>query len=276
MNNNKKNIVINCSNLYQGGGVIVASSFIDSLSKKVYKEFNIYLLLSESVSKNIQKSNINFSKFKDVKIINNFGLSMFFFNYFKHFKEIDIVFSIFGPTFNLKQRYKHIIGLADPYIIYKDNHYLNKIADIKFKLKTKLLYFIKKKFLFNADGFIVELQRVKDELINKPGFKNKDIYVVSNTINEVFFQEDKWSELKLETKNNSLKLGIISRKYPHKNLDILPYVKEALEKKYKIRTEIYVTLNQKEWNKTNFFFKENIINVGPLLINKCPSFYITS
>ena len=269
----KKNIVINCSNLHKGGGVTVASSFIDSLSQREYKEFNIYLLLSESVNNNITQSNINFSKFKAVKIVNNFGFAMFFFNYYKHFKDIDIVFSVFGPTFHLKHKHKHIIGLADPYIIYEDNPYLKKIANKRSKLKTKLLYFFKKKFLFNADSFIVEIERVKDEMSNKRIFKDKDIYVVSNTINEVFLDKEKWSPIILKTRGKSLKLGIISRKYKHKNLDILPYVREVLEKRYKIRTDIFVTLNQDEWFNTSLFFKENITNVGPLLINQCPSFY---
>ena len=270
---NKKNIIINCSNLHQGGGVTVASSFIDSLSHKEYKEFNIYLLLSESVVKNLTKANFNFSKFKAIKIINNFGLSMIFFNYYKHFKKIDIVFSVFGPTFHLKQNFRHIIGLADPYIIYKNNPYLNKQAKLKTKILTKLIYFFKNFFLFNADAFIVEIKRVKDELSSKQRFKNKDIYVVSNTINELFFKKEEWKPINLKTKNKTIKLGIISRKYHHKNLDILPYVREILENKYKLKTEIFVTFNKKEWIDTSIFFKEKINNIGPLLINQCPSFY---
>ncbi len=269
----KQDVIINCSNLHKGGAVTVASSFIDCLSKKNYDDIRISLLLSEKVLKNINKSETNLSKFKNVKIINNFGIWMLFFNYFKHFKSIDIVFSIFGPSYNLNNKFKHIIGLADPYIIYKDNFYLQNKASLKFKIINKLIVFIKNIFLNNTDTFIVETERVKKEMIKNKNFQKKKIYVVSNTINAIFSNKKYWKRFDFKVSSNCLKLGIISRNYPHKNLEILPSVKSVLEKKFKLKVEIFVTFNDKEWENTSYTFKNEIKNVGPLLINECPYFY---
>ncbi len=269
----KKNIIINCSNIHYGGGVAVASSFLICLSKKNFKKYNINILISKTVFNNIKKSNIDFSNFKEVKIINNFGLRMLFFNFDKHFKKIDIIFSIFGPTFSLKQKHKHIIGLADPYIIYKNNFYIKKFSSLINRIKNSLIVFIRKKFLYNADAFIVEIERAKKEIERNKINQKKNIYVVSNSINDIFFKKELWSKINLNDRTDSLKLGIISRKYPHKNIEILPHVKEILENKYHKQTKIFVTLNEKEWSESTNFFKENITNVGPLLINECTNFY---
>ena len=68
------NILINCSNLQGGGGVSVASSFIDCLSKDSLKDFKITLLLSEKVYKNLLGLKVQFNKFDNVIVKNIFGI----------------------------------------------------------------------------------------------------------------------------------------------------------------------------------------------------------
>ena len=111
-------ILINAANLHNGGGVQVASSFINELpflSSVAVKEFDI--LVSSEVDRNIDQSVKNF--FQNYTVYNIFGVK----NYKKNlgiFDSYDLVFTVFGPCY-YPVKGIDIIGFAKPWIIYPRN-----------------------------------------------------------------------------------------------------------------------------------------------------------
>lgn len=72
---------------------------------------------------------------------------------------------------------------------------------------------------------------------------------------------------------NGIKLGILSRDYPNKNLSILPQVQSYLKHEYGLEVVFLVTLNEAEWRARSETFRNQVVNVGPLSVAQCPSFY---
>lgn len=261
-------ILINASNLHSGGGVQVASSFINELpfiSNTCIKSFDV--IVSSEVDKNIHQNTRVF--FKNYNVDNVFGLK----NYKKNlclFDNYDLVFTIFGPCYyNIKGL--NLVGFAQAWIIYPNNECYGLLPFFN-KIKFKLKYFLQKIFFKKSDVFIVELEHVKKRLIEMGISKKDNIHVVYNTVSSIYSFPNKWEKINIEFSEN-FRIGLISRDYFHKNTNILPKIKEILKKKYNQNIDFYVTFNNEEWINKSSFFQESIINVGPLKVNECPSFY---
>ena len=261
-------LLINAANLHSGGGVQVASSFINELpfvSKNIIQYFDI--IVSSEVDKNINQHTKIF--FKNYKVYNIFGLKNYK-NNINLFDAYDLVFTVFGPCYHPIKGI-NLVGFAQPWIIYPNNECYSMLSSVE-KLKFKLKFFLQKKFFKKSDFCIVELEHVKQRLIELKIFKDNHIHVVYNTVSNVYFSPEKWEKIKIQP-SNKMKIGLISRDYFHKNTNILPKIKEILKNTYKQNVDFYVTFNNEEWANKSPFFQKSVINVGPLKVNECPSFY---
>lgn len=261
-------ILINAANLHSGGGVQVASSFINELpflSNNIIKSFDV--IVSTEVDKNINQTTKSF--FKNYNVYNIFGLKNYK-NNLGLFDNYDLVFTVFGPCYyNIKGL--SLVGFAQAWIIYPNNE-CYKFLSFSDKFKFRIKYFLQKIFFKRSDFFIVELEHVKNRLIELDIFKKDNIHVVYNTVSNLYFSPEQWNEIKIEP-SEKIKIGLISRDYFHKNTNLLPKVKEVLKNRYRKDVDFYVTFNEEEWANKSPYFQNNIINVGPLKVNECPSFY---
>ena len=261
-------ILISAANLHNGGGVQVASSFINELPfllSVAVKEFDI--LVSSEVDRNIEQSVKNF--FKNYTVYNIFGIK----NYKKNlgiFDSYDLVFTVFGPCY-YPVKGIDIVGFAQSWILYPSNECYSMLLGLE-KLKYKLKFHLQKNFFKKSDVCVVELEHAKQRLVELNIFKSEHIHVVYNTVSNVFFSPENWEKVKIEP-SNKIKIGLISRDYFHKNTNILPKIKDILKNKYNKDIDFYVTFNELEWQSKSLDFQNKIINVGPLKINQCPNFY---
>jgi hypothetical protein len=268
-----KNILINTSNLHVGGGVQVAVSFIDELSKSSYNLKKIDLWISTEVFENLIIINTNLSSFKSFKVINFKGIESFFspFLFFNFLFIQRTVFTLFGPFYVLIKPSNHIMGFALPSLIYPETalsllpNYFNKL---KFILKRYIQFY----FFSKVDCLVVELEHVKTELQKYKLFKKLPIYVVYNCFSNVFLTPEKWEYLFFPL-TKKIKIGYLGRNYNHKNLNILPEVYTILKIKYNLNIEFYVTLTSIEWESTTTHFKKCITNIGNLNVSQCPTYY---
>ncbi len=272
-NRQRQHVLINGSNLHVGGGVAVATSYIKSLSQKKNLEFDISLLVSTKIMKNLKDLDTDFSVFRSVQSIDYVGIKALWSGLSKELSGYDLVFTVFGPAYTLQKPTKHIVGFAQPSIIYPDSRAFLKIPVHQRKVE-RLRFKLQEFFFAKADALVVELEHVKTGLQKIPAFRNKKIYVVNSAVDSVFSEPDRWLAIdKPMGSDRRIKLGLISRNYAHKNLDLLPYIKKSLKDKHGIEADIFVTFVPEEWGVCSDFFKENINNVGPLTLAQCPTFY---
>lgn len=268
-----KKILINASNLHVGGGVQVAASFISELFRSCnLKGFKI--VASTAVNKNLTFFSDEAKRMFDYEVVDFYSLDFFSLKKRCLFSGFDVIFTIFGPFYHISfSKFLSVVGFAQAWIIYPENDFYRQMNCLD-KIKIKLKFFIQKLFFSRADYLIVELDHVKEGLINSVGFPGEKIRVVKNTCSNIFNTPDCWREVYFPVQDEKeLKLGFLGRNYPHKNIEIFSKVAFLLREKFGIKARLYVTFNEKEWAECSDDFKKVSCNVGSLSSFQCPDFY---
>jgi glycosyltransferase involved in cell wall biosynthesis len=201
-----------------------------------------------------------------------YGLSSIWSGVTKEFNKYDLVFTVFGPAYFVFTRTKHIFGFAQPWIIYPNNPISNELSYLK-RIKQRFKYFVQSLFFSRADSLIVELEHVKKGLEKYSYLKNIPTQIVNSTVDSIFSFPEKWQPIKFPKTTVKIKLGVIARNYPHKNLKCFLELKHQLLNRYNLDVELYVTFSEDEWLSCSDEYKNEINNVGLLRLDQCPSFY---
>ena len=265
-NSDTKRIYINLSNISTGGSIQVAMSFIEHFVKS---EINpkFYFLFSRKLYVEINNSHLApYLNQLSYKITSK--RSLFFYFTIMQPKKI---FTLFGPLYCIKllPRRDWITGFAQAWILFPKNKVYDEL-DLITWLKFKIVFLIQKAFYFNSNTLIVEHKGIKTQL--EQMFRDKKIIVAKNSLNQVFLNPSHWKPIQ-KPKTEKFKIGVIGRNYIHKNLSIIPLVKDLLEKTHSIKAEFYCTLTNKEMEKMSEEFREKVVSLGELSINQCPDFY---
>ena len=268
-----KKILLNTSNLHNGGGVQVAVSFIFELSLMSDMDFScIHVVASDEVNCGLTRLNTKIDRFGSYKVLNTYGLQALRSTLNKRIKRYHVVFTIFGPNYLRVKSKKEIVGFAQPWMLNFDNPISQKMSFLRRNtLRTK--FFVQWLFFLRSDHYVVELEHVKNDLTSIKGINSNQISVVYNTVSSLYLDNQYWKSITIDKRQEDLSLGIVTRDYPHKNLEILPSVAHALELKYNLKVHFYTTLNDLEWDTKDEFFKRYVSTVGSLSPDECPSFY---
>jgi glycosyltransferase involved in cell wall biosynthesis len=265
-------VLINATNLHSGGGVQVAVSFLKEVAALPQNSLRLSVATSSEVAAALDRLGIDCSSFQHFEILNTHAWRGML-RLQKYFHDANAVFTIFGPLYTLRKPRLSIIGFAQAWIIYPENEVYARFTSAK-KLATSIIYFLKRiAFQFCSDFIFVEADHVRSGLVSQRIFSRDKIAVIPNCVSELYFQPHKWTNVDIPDGTSDFKFGIVSRDYPHKNLDILPMVKAALREQYEIDADFVVTLDEDEWSLKSENFRKNILNVGPLKVEQCPLFY---
>lgn len=220
-------IIIDNSNLIVGGGIQVATSFLNDLNNLNLRDEFIVIQSynsAQDIDKKVFESNFTFFDLNEKQTNSKV-------NRIRRVKEIEkktqpnVIFTVFGPSYH-KSKFPKIVGFAIPYLIYPDSPFFKNISFIE-KLKYKFLSILKKKsFIKNSDVLIFETDNAKN-VFSKFNPKSIESFTVSNTINEIFLDKENWKESKLND-NETFDILCLSAFYPHKNLKIIPEVIDFL------------------------------------------------
>lgn len=266
-------LLVNASNLHNGGGVQVAVSFLYELTVINDTDLSyIHVIVSTQVADALYRANTDTSNFGSYQIIDTFGLKAIFSKLNKRIKSYDLVFTIFGPNYLRIKAPNEIVGFAQSWMLNFDNPISQTMSFFSRNiLRTK--FSVQWLFFLRADHYIVELEHVKKGLIKNKGVDEQKISVVYNTVSSLYLDKSKWKTICIEKGNEKISLGIVTRDYPHKNIGILPAVAQVLESKHNLKVHFYTTLNENEWGARDEIFKKYVSTVGSLSPDECPSFY---
>lgn len=271
----KKRVLINASNLHVGGGVQVAVSFLMELESMLQTlPFSVDIWASSEVSANLLSSGSAVLQYEGYKTIDTFGLRFLFSRLQVDLMGYDLVFTVFGPVYSFLSMHNHVVGFAQPLIIYPDVR-IGKEVDFLSGFVSKVKFGVQWFFFRRAGRLVVELGHVRERLVNIKCASVDRVDVVNNCVSSIYFDEAKWLSVPgLKVKRGGvIRLGLVARDYPHKNLDFLLQLARELRECSDLCFEFYVTLDCQEWDRRESEFKREIINVGPLSVAQCPDFY---
>jgi glycosyltransferase involved in cell wall biosynthesis len=267
MDNLNPRIIINASNLHYGGGIQVAVSFFWELLSLDADCFEV--VVSREVDSELKQLGADVALYANYHVHDSFGLmALFDLKLRRLLSSADVIFTVFGPMYCLLPNSKEVVGFAQPWIIYPDNE-IFKRYNFYLRVKTRLKFFVQKLFYLKSHLIVVEQEHVKEGL--EKISKRLHIKVVNNCLSSVFGAATSTEQTR--TPDDIIKLGYLTRDYPHKNLDILPKVAQTLKNEFGIKAQFFVTLTDDEWFAKSAFFRENVINFGSCSVEDCPSFY---
>lgn len=272
-------IIINTSNLYVGGGLQVALSFMNEL-KVMDTSYSYHIFLSQAIDKQLEKN--SFPKNFYFYLIERSPASL------KTRKQIvahldeltkqiqpDIVFSIFGPSY-WKPNSKHVMGFAVPWVLQKDSVAYDELSffkRIKMRMWVEYISYYAKR---DASNYIIETEDGKNRMSKVLGIAEDNISVVGNSYSSIFNKVAYLDETSPEyihlpkKEEDEFRFLLISHNHPHKNLKIINQVIPLLGN---ANIKFVLTIDEESY-KTLFLNKpKQIINLGPVSQKACPSLY---
>lgn len=265
-------VLINAANLHVGGGVQVATSFIQELatrSSEWKSILRISVIASSAVDANLSELQVDTSVFSSY-LREDYRFSFTSALLANRHRAFNLVFTVFGPDYGSSPDPFRLVGFAQPWIAYPKNEAFRKLS-IYGRIKTRLKYLVQWTYFRRADALVVELDHLRNALANR--FDKNAIYVVHNAPSSIYSSPTKWRPVAMPPQPLKLRLGLVSRDYIHKNLDILPRVASILEQRFNFPVEFWVTLNDEEWGARSDEFRSIVRNIGPLSTSQCPTFY---
>lgn len=267
-------VLINASNLHVGGGVQVACSLIQELSR-IYElpaalpELHVIASSTVNINLGTVASSLNFASYF---VHNSFGWKGFFSNRSIPFSEYDAVLTVFGPLYTFSKPRNHVIGFALPLSIYPKSEAFSKIPLLK-RIYTRTLSSIQLRLFSRADIIVVEANHVRDAIARNGIAPFSKIKIIRNTVAKIYHDPVSWMPVDIPKFRADISLCFIGRNYPHKNINIFTEVHRILKKLYGIDAKLIVTFTSNEWSECTSEFHDCAVNVGPLLVNQCPSLY---
>ncbi len=264
-------LLIYAANLHVGGGVQVASSVIDELSRLGLDD-HLTVWASSEVDLALESINTGKSSFVSYKIVNHFGIKASWSSERSELCRFDRVLIIFGPHYFLRIPVPHAVGFAQAWIVYKNSEAYQRLNSRE-RVLLRIKYKIQEWLFKQSDMLIVELNHVRDGLVKNNVLPENRIKVVQNCLSSIFLNTSLWKPLKLPQKSKSFRLGFLGRNYLHKNTEILPEVLRQLESEHGLQVEMLVTFTDEEWRNCSSEFRACATNVGPLELTQCPDFF---
>ncbi|MDM1466513.1 glycosyltransferase family 4 protein [Myroides odoratimimus] len=219
-------ILIDNSNLFAGGGIQVATSFIIDL--QFIKDNNEYhVIQSENSSKQIDTSLFDerFVFYSLSKECNTSIRSRS--NEVKNIENLikpNVIFTVFGPSYH-KSNFPKVVGFAIPHIIYPKSPFFSTLTWLG-KKKIELISMIKSYFFKkNSDALIFESDDGREVYSRRIG-NTVPCYTVSNTVNTIFLSPELWAEISIT--KSEFDILYLTANYAHKNLNIIPQVIDHL------------------------------------------------
>ncbi|MBO6185070.1 MAG: glycosyltransferase [Chryseobacterium sp.] len=263
-------VLIDNSNLYAGGGIQVATSFLYDLVT-IEDENQYHVIQSVNSAKQINISDFD-KRFKFYDLTEE---SKSILNRIKRLREIEeeikpnVIFTVFGPSYH-KSKFPKVVGFALGQVLYPESPYFKKISSLS-NLKVKLTSYFKSYFFKkNSDVLIYESGDANKVYSNIT--KNKIVgYTVTNTVNNVFLNCSDWKEIYVV--KSKFDILYLTANYPHKNIEIIPKViDEILKLGYLEDFKFHLSVTEEEMNFDKKY--DQYINyLGKVDINQVPLLY---
>lgn len=261
-------ILINCSNLKNGGGLQVADSICCQLSWFTQHRFIVVL------SSQLNRTKDKIGAYPNVEaytydIRNNFQTIVCgrdaFLDRLVETKQVDAVLTVFGPS-RWVPRCKHLCGFARAQLLLNVKGYRLKIRDRLEYAVWDWAFRRCSKVFYTENAYISGMLEKR--------YKGVRVYTVTNYYNQVFDQPERWgNSLHLPEFNGTTILTITSNG-AWKNMKITAGIARYLRERYPFfRFRFVTTLTADEASFITDDIRDYFCLLGRVDVSECPHLY---
>lgn len=258
-------ILINASNLKQGGGIQVAQSVCGELYKYGHHRF---VVVASSV---LDLSHVQSTENMEVITYNmplkvttlSWGRDRFLDGIVTD-KKVDAVLTVFGPSI-WRPRVPHLCGFARAQLLLKVKGY-------RASKKERLMHAMWKwAFRKSSDTFYTENEYITAMLPRL--IEGAKVYTVTNYYNQVFDQPERWKRGVALPMFNGMTCLSVSSHYPHKNFEIMIETARYLRASHPdFKFRFVLTFDAAEMPVPDDVL-EHFLFIGKVDVSECPYLY---
>jgi glycosyltransferase involved in cell wall biosynthesis len=164
-----------------------------------------------------------------------------------------------------------VTGFNIPHYLYPESPYFQQIS-FKKRWYWKIRKIVDWFFFKRVDSYLVQTDDVNKRV--RKLMNTDEVYTVSNTVNSVYYNYDKYPDKLPEKETNEVRLLTLSSYYPHKNLEVINDVVPELLVKGVKNVKFVLTLPDEIFrNRFDSDTRKYIYNIGPVPVSECPSLY---
>jgi glycosyltransferase involved in cell wall biosynthesis len=271
-------VTIDCGNLHRGGGVQVASSFLDEIAQLIKERDHATVALSRQLDVLVSTEVLQGLSQNAIETLHPIRRDIHGFTGILHpyTRASDVTFVLFGPDYVLRRTRRRVVGFADGTTVLPGREKAQPGMSVSRRTRAHLRALIAARLFRSADVLVVESRRVQEAVAAGFGYPAENVKVVPNAVNGVFADETRWSSLPIpavETPAGATRLCYVCRLHPHKNLVFLGKLGRRLLEECGIRVQFVLTLSAKEWRQLPELTQNFSATVGPLSITQVPRLY---
>ncbi len=267
-------IIINSGSTFKGGSEQVALSFIHEC--KGFDEIDFHVVIGENLKSQIDiesfPNNFKFYVFQNrpASSLFTFIKSMLWYDRLEKRLSPDCVIATGGHGY-WKPEAPLVAGFNIPHYLYPESPYFSGLT-----IRKRLYWLAKKKidlfFYKRVDAYLTQTDDVNQRV--RKLMRSEQVYTVANTVHSCFYNPISSSKKLPPKKDSEIRLLTLSSYYPHKNIEIINKVIPELKKRGFEKIYFILTLNGEKYDEIiDDSLKNNIINIGPVPIEECPTLY---
>jgi glycosyltransferase involved in cell wall biosynthesis len=271
-------ITIECGNLHLGGGVQVASSFLDEVAKLIKAGDHSAVALSRQLEVLVSTEVLRGLGRDAIETLHPIRRDIHGFRGILHprTRPSDVTFVLFGPDYVLRRTRRRVVGFADGTTVLPGRENARSEMSVARRTRAHVRARIAARLFRSADVLVVESRRVQHAVADELGYPADNVKVVPNALNGVFADRSRWSPLPtppVETPPATTRLCYVCQLHPHKNLAFLGRLGQLLLEGHGIRVQFLLTLIASEWRQLPDLTRQFSATVGPLSITQVPRLY---
>ena len=183
----------------------------------------------------------------------------------------DCVVTTSGPPF-WRSRAPHLVGFNRPLFIYPESPYLQNLPPLRKARLAAQRWLHCRYFRRDADALIVQTDDVNKRVRRLLG--TDKVYTVSNTHNAWYDDPPEHPPRLAERRDDVFRFLTLTSYYPHKNLELVPQVIDALPKEVRSRVEFVLTLTEAQYREhIGAEIPDQVKLTGAVPPPECPALY---
>lgn len=268
-------ILVNTATVFKGGSVQVARSFLEEA--RGLRGYEFHVVVGPSLVPIVESipfpSNFVFHRIDSRPAEKLLGpiLGSSFHRAVEREVRPNAVFTTSGPAY-WRPTAPHLVGYNLPHFVYPESPYWSTVplsARLRWKLKGMAVRHLLK---HEGDAFVVQTDDVNQRL--RVFLNHDEVYTVSNTCGGHYLRDSPAPNRLPERSGGEFRLLTLSAWYPHKHLNVIPDVIEALPPQVTERIRFVLTLPKADYEREfTSRVRDRIVNVGPVRMEDGPALY---